>query len=74
MPFRAPIVMKFGGTSIADARAFESVAQIIAAHIGLRPVVIVSAMSGMTDALVASADYAEKGRVTQDRGKGDPRK
>jgi len=64
MPFRAPIVMKFGGTSVADARAFESVAQIIAAHIGLRPVVIVSAMSGMTDALVTSADYAEKGRVS----------
>lgn len=63
MPFRAPIVMKFGGTSVADARAFESVARIIAAHIGLRPVVIVSAMSGMTDALVASADYAETGRV-----------
>ncbi len=63
MPFRAPIVMKFGGTSVADARAFESVARIIAAHIGLRPVVIVSAMSGMTDALVASADYAEMGRV-----------
>jgi aspartate kinase len=55
--------MKFGGTSVADARAFESVARIIAAHIGLRPVVIVSAMSGMTDALVTSADYAEKGRV-----------
>ena len=63
MPFRAPIVMKFGGTSVADARAFESAGRIIAAHIGLRPVVIVSAMSGMTDALVASADYAEKGRV-----------
>jgi aspartate kinase len=63
MTFRAPIVMKFGGTSVADARAFESVARIIAAHIGLRPVVIVSAMSGMTDALVTSADYAEKGRV-----------
>src|SRR6267142_2105279 len=64
MPFRAPIVMKFGGTSVADARAFESVARIIAAHIWLRPVVIVSAMSGMTDALVTSADYAEKGRVS----------
>jgi aspartate kinase len=64
MPFRAPIVMKFGGTSVADARAFESVARIIAAHSGLRPVVIVSAMSGMTDALVTSADYAEKGRVS----------
>ena len=63
MPFGAPRVMKFGGTSVADARAFESVAGIIAAHIELRPVVIVSAMSGMTDALIASADHAEKGRM-----------
>lgn len=52
-----PIVMKFGGTSVEDANAFANVASIIARAVddhGLRPVVVVSAMSGFTDALLAS--------------------
>ncbi len=47
--------MKFGGTSVANARAFENVARIIGDRIGFLPVVIVSAMSGMTDALLSHA-------------------
>ena len=54
-------VMKFGGTSVADAVAFENVARIVAARIELQPVIVVSAMSGMTDALVASAGMAQAG-------------
>ncbi len=49
--------MKFGGTSVEDAGAFANVADIVAHavnHQGLRPVVVVSAMSGFTDALLAS--------------------
>jgi aspartate kinase len=61
MPIRNSRVMKFGGTSVGNARAFENVARIIAERIEFRPVVIVSAMSGMTDALLASAQQAEKG-------------
>jgi len=57
------VVMKFGGTSVADAPAFENVACIVAERIDLRPVVVVSAMSGMTDALVASTHLAEAGNV-----------
>src|SRR4029453_2717446 len=53
------IVMKFGGTSVADASAFDNVARIVVEPIGLRPVVVVSAMSGMTDALVASAELVQ---------------
>ena len=53
------LVMKFGGTSVADAPAFENVGRIVAQHRDSRPVVVVSAMSGMTDALVASADLAK---------------
>ena len=53
--------MKFGGTSVADASAFENVAHIVAEQLDLRPVVVVSAMSGMTDALVACAQLAETG-------------
>ena len=48
------IVMKFGGTSVADAAAFENVARIIAAQRATIPVVVVSAMSGVTDALLAA--------------------
>ena len=47
-------VMKFGGTSVADAAAFENVARIVAAQRDASPVVVVSAMSGVTDSLLAA--------------------
>jgi len=49
-----PIVMKFGGTSVADAAAFENVARIVSAERAASPIVVVSAMSGVTDALLAA--------------------
>ena len=49
-----PIVMKFGGTSVADATAFENVARIVSTERAAFPVVVVSAMSGVTDALLAA--------------------
>jgi aspartate kinase len=58
-------VMKFGGTSVADKHAFEGVAQIVAGHLEDSPVVVVSAMSGTTDALLLSADLAEEGRIDE---------
>ena len=57
-----PIVMKFGGTSVADAAALENVARIVAAQPDDGPVVVVSAMSGVTDALLAST------RIASERG------
>ena len=57
------IVMKFGGTSVADAAALENVARIVAAHREAAPVVVVSAMSGVTDALLASVAIASEGRI-----------
>ena len=57
------IVMKFGGTSVADAAALENVARIVAAHREAAPVVVVSAMSGVTDALLTSVATAVNGRV-----------
>lgn len=57
------IVMKFGGTSVEDAAAFGRVASIVADRLSQRPIVIVSAMSGMTDALLASVEVAAKGRA-----------
>src|SRR5829696_2461630 len=52
------LVMKFGGTSVADAAAFDNVARIVAKEHEASPVVIVSAMSGVTDSLLASTNIA----------------
>src|ERR1051325_1856068 len=49
------VVMKFGGTSVADAAAFENVARIVASERDAR-VVVVSAMSGVTDSLLAATN------------------
>ena len=56
-----PTVMKFGGTSVEDATAFRRVAAIVAARLDSLPVVVVSAMSGMTDALLRSVAIAAEG-------------
>ncbi|HEU4478655.1 MAG TPA: lysine-sensitive aspartokinase 3 [Pyrinomonadaceae bacterium] len=53
-----PTVMKFGGTSVEDASAFRRVAEIVAESRELLPVVVVSAMRGMTDALLESIEIA----------------
>lgn len=46
-------VIKFGGTSIQDAIAFERVAKIVKAKASSPLIVVASAMSGVTDALIA---------------------
>jgi len=53
--------MKFGGTSVEDARAFARVAGIVGARRAESPVVVVSAMSRVTDALLASVETAAAG-------------
>jgi aspartate kinase len=50
---QAAVVLKFGGTSVQDAAALQRVAAIVRAQSGPR-VVVVSAMSGVTDALLAA--------------------
>ena len=49
------IVAKFGGTSVADAEAIGRLIEIIRARTGSRPVVVVSALATVTDALLALA-------------------
>ena len=49
-------VLKFGGTSVEDAAAFVRVTEIVRARRAAHPVVVVSAISRMTDALVASVE------------------
>ena len=60
-----PTVMKFGGTSVEDAAAFERVASIVAARGEMRPVVVVSAMARFTDALVAAVRQAAAGEPAE---------
>ena len=55
------IVMKFGGTSVEDARAIERVAAIVKARLPQRPVVVVSAMARVTDTLLTMARAAGGG-------------
>jgi aspartate kinase len=58
-------IMKFGGTSVSDSSAFESVAGIVQAQVedGHQVVVVVSAMSGVTNALASSLRLAAQGAI-----------
>src|ERR1044071_1436236 len=51
-------VMKFGGTSVEGATAFKNAANLICDRQSVRPVVVVSAMAGFTDALIESVKAA----------------
>ena len=53
--------MKFGGTSVGDVAAFERVFHIVSTQIVRHPVVVVSAMTKVTDALLAAFEIAKKG-------------
>lgn len=57
------IVMKFGGSSVANAERIKHVASIIKAYKEKRPVVVLSAMGDTTDHLLAAADLAVTGTV-----------
>jgi len=45
------IVMKFGGTSVADAERIRGIAEIVRDRLDRRPLVVVSALGGVTDLL-----------------------
>jgi aspartate kinase len=55
------IIMKFGGTSVEDARAMKNVMEIVSGERQRRPVVVLSAIAGATNALVRSAQKALEG-------------
>jgi aspartate kinase len=59
------IVMKFGGTSLKAAPQIRQVGQIVRRFASRRPVVVVSAMAGVTDDLLALAEEALSGRPSQ---------
>ncbi len=49
----APIAHKFGGSSVANAERLQKVADILLSRADARQVVVVSAMQGVTDALIS---------------------
>lgn len=57
------IVAKFGGTSVGDAAAIERAAEIIRERIPRQPLVVVSALGGTTNALIALAEQAASGQL-----------
>lgn len=61
----SPILMKFGGTSVEDADAFERVSAIVYGRRHEQPVVVVSAMSRMTDALLSCITLAMADRLQE---------
>src|SRR5262249_54519999 len=64
------VIMKFGGTSVADAAAMSRVLGIVKDHLagskpGAPPVVVVSAMSKVTDRLIETGRLAGIGEGEQ---------
>ena len=63
--FMSRLVMKFGGTSMADLERIRRAARLVAAEYdaGHKVAVVVSAMSGKTNELVAWTDGAHQERL-----------
>lgn len=59
------IVLKFGGTSVQDAAAITNVVHIIEREVHRKPLVVVSACAGVTDALIMIAKTAEVGKLDE---------
>ncbi len=60
------IVMKFGGSSVANRAQIEKVLAIVAGRSARHPLVVCSAHKGITDALVRAAREAAAGRFSPD--------
>jgi aspartate kinase len=57
------IVVKFGGTSVGDAAAIQRTADIVRSRLPRKPVVVVSALGGTTNALIAIGEQSAKGHL-----------
>ena len=57
------IVVKFGGTSVQDAAAIGRAAAIVSGRLDRQPAVVVSALGGATNALLAIGEQAAKGHL-----------
>ena len=54
--------MKFGGTSLEDGTAMSNACEIIRSRIDRRPVIVLSAAAGVTNALIRCAELAAAGK------------
>lgn len=59
------IIMKFGGTSVADCEAINRTISIVESKLQQKPVVVVSALSKVTDSLYKIADAAKRGDAAE---------
>jgi aspartate kinase len=59
------IIMKFGGTSVEDAKAIANVAQIVKKNFVNRPIVVASACAGITNQLLKTASLAQQGKTDE---------
>jgi aspartate kinase len=57
------IVVKFGGTSVGDADAIRRTAEIVRGRLDQAPIVVVSALAGTTNELIAIAEQAARGQL-----------
>ena len=57
------IVLKFGGTSVGDAEAIARTGNIVATRADQGAIVVVSALAGVTNALIGIAEQASKGHL-----------
>jgi len=57
------IVVKFGGTSVGDATAIRRTADIVRSKLARNPIVVVSALGGATNALLAVGEQSAKGHL-----------
>ena len=62
------LVQKFGGTSLADLRGFDASAKVITRYVDeYRVIVVLSAVKGVTDLLLAAiGEHVQLSRVTVD--------
>ena len=57
------VVMKFGGTSVEDVAAIRRLIGIVRSRLGSQPVLVVSALSKVTDQLLGAGNAAATGRL-----------
>ena len=70
----ARLVMKFGGTSVADIDRIRNVARHVQREVdaGHEVAVVVSAMSGVTNQLIAWCEAAQSGAALRPAQPGSP--
>lgn len=59
------ITMKFGGTSVGDIQRLQEVASIVHTYLPQRPIVVASAMAGVTNTLLETAQLALRRETDQ---------